>query len=985
MKQIMIIQNRYLARICLILLSILILGGNASGQQQGKLSVTGTVVDNNNNPLPGATLAVKGTSSGTITDPNGEFSLSCSRGDVLVVSFVGFKPQEIPVTTSVRLTIKLQEDYVALEEAVVVGIGYGTMRKSDLTGAIASVSAKDMKQGVISSAEQLLQGKVAGLTVVQGTGDPSGGASMRLRGGTSLTASNGPLVVVDGVPGVDFNTVQPSEIVSIDVLKDASASAIYGSRGANGVIIVTTNREDKGKSMEYNGYVAVGTVANHLDLLSADQWRKYVRDNNIAGAVDYGGNTDWQDELEQTSITHSHNISFSKSDEDGGHRVSFNYLNNEGIIKNSKLERFGISLSAHQYALKHKLKLEGGIHANKDQWDPIDGRIFERSYNLSPTIPVYDESGNFTSIAGTNYENPVEINEDRTARNSRYRILGYGKAELEIISGLKAVANVSYEYNSLQTRLYKPTYAVLEGVTDQGYGQHTLGDYNTKQLETYLTYEKEFNGGHKLNLLGGYSYLDNTYEGFGADRRGFDTDLFLYNNLAAGQDYRAGDVYSYKGEAKLISFYGRVNYSYLGKYMLTATLRDDGSSRFGDNDKWGLFPSASAAWRISDEPFMQGASNWLDNLKLRFGYGVTGNQDGIGEYKSLSIMGAGAASYYDAETGTWKQAYGPTQNPNPDLKWESTRQFNLGLDFSLFSRVDGTIEAYHKKTSDLLYTYEVPQPPYLVGTMLANVGDLTNKGIELTLNAGIMKKGDFSWDATLTLAHNKQEITKLSNQVYETDVIYSGSLHGLRGMSNQYAQVIKEGYPVGTFWGPKCSGLDEDGKFILENDGESRYLGNVQPKLSLGFNTSLSYKQFDLEVAAYGMFGQKVLDATDMSLYDPSRLPAQNVPDDFLTSGITSDPTYSSYWIENASFLRLQTLTIGYTFRTKNIGIKRCRIYVTGENLFVITGYDGVDPEVSTDGLDAPGIDMYYTDSSTYSGSPYPRPRTFSFGLNISF
>lgn len=976
MKHNNIINNIHLARICFILMGIMILGGNVSGQQQGTLSVTGIVADNDNNPLPGATIAVKGTTSGTITDPSGKFKLNCSQGDVLVISFVGFKPQEIQATSSASLTINLKEDYVALEEAVVVGIGYGTMRKSDLTGAIASVSADDMKKGIISSTEQLLQGKVAGLTVVQGSGDPSSGAVMRLRGGTSLTASNSPLVVVDGIPGVDINTVQPSEIISIDVLKDASAAAIYGSRGANGVIIVTTNRADKGKNAEYNGYVAVGTVANHLDLLSANQWRKYVRDNNIAGAVDYGGDTDWQDELEQTSITHAHNLSFSKADEDGGHRVSFNYLNNEGIVENSKLERFGISLSAHQYALKHKLKLEGGIHANKDKWNPVDYRIFERSYNLSPTIPVRDENGDFTSIAGTNYENPVEINTDRTARNSRYRLLGYGKAELEIISGLKAVANVSYEYNSLQVRLYKPTYAVLEGVTDQGYGQHTLGDYTTKQLETYLTYEKEFNGGHKLNVLGGYSYLDNTYEGFGAERRGFDTDLFIYNNLAAGQDYRAGDVYSYKGKSKLISFFGRVNYSYLGKYMLTATLRDDGSSRFGDNDKWGLFPSASVAWRISDEPFLEGTSNWLDHLKLRFGYGVTGNQDGIGEYKSLSIMGAGTASYYDAGTGTWKQSYGPTQNPNPDLKWESTRQFNIGLDFSMFSRLSGTLELYHKKTSDLLYTYEVPQPPYLVGTMLANVGDLTNKGIELTLNSNIMKKPDFSWDATLTLAHNKQEIKKLSNQVYETDVIYSGSLHGLRGMSNQYAQVIREGYPAGAFWGPKCSGLDEEGKFILENDGESQYLGNVQPKLSLGFSTSLSYKRFDLEVSAYGMFGQKVLNATAMSLNDPSRLPAQNVPDDFLSSGITSDPAYSDYWIENASFLRLQTLTLGYTINTKNIGIGRCRIYVTGENLFVISGYDGVDPEVSTDGLDAPGIDMF---------NYYPRPRTFSFGLNVSF
>lgn len=976
MKHKPMIKNMLIAQICIMLFASFLGIENTYAQQTTNITAKGIISDGEKNPLPGATIVIKGTTNGTVTNVDGTFELKCSIGNVLVVTYIGYISQQVTVNSSQTLTIILQEDYVTLGEIEVVGIGYGTMRKSDLTGAITSVTADDMKKGVVVSSEQLLQGKVAGLTVVQGTGDPTSGASLRLRGGTSLSASNGPLVVVDGIPGVDFNTVQPSEIVSIDVLKDASASAIYGSRGANGVIIVTTNRTKKGKIIEYNGYVAVGTVANHLDLLSANQWRGYVRENNIQGAVDYGADTNWQEELEQTSVSQSHNVSFSNVNEDGGYRLSFNYLSNEGIIKSSKLERLGASLTAHQYTLNKKLKLEGGIHANTDKWNPIDNRIFERSYNLSPVIPVYNEDGSFTAVAGTNYENPVEINSNRTADNTRYRLLGYGKAELEIIDGLKAVTTLSYEYNSMQVRLYKPTDAVLEGFTDKGYAQRTLGDYTTKQLEAYLTYETEFAGGHKLNVLGGYSYMDNTYEGFGAERRGFDSDLFLYNNLAAGQDYRTGDVYSYKGNSNLISFYARANYNYMGRYMFTATVRDDGSSRFGANNKWGLFPSASIAWRISDEAFMQVTSSWLNNLKLRVGYGITGNQDGIGEYKSLSILGAGGDSYYDAETDSWKQSYGPIQNPNPDLKWESTEQINIGLDFSLFSRLNGTLEVYSKKTSDLLYTYAVPQPPYLIGTMLANVGDLSNKGIELTLNSNIMKHENFSWDATLTLAHNKQEIDKLSNQIYETDVIYSGSLHNLRGMSNQFSQVIKEGYAVGTFWGPKCLGLNENGEFILENDGEAQELGNVQPKLSLGFSTKFNYKKFDLEISTYGMFGQKVLNASAMSLNDPGRLPAQNVPDDFLSSGITSDPTFSDYWIEDASFLRLQTLTLGYTFNTKNFGLNRCRIYVTGENLFVITGYSGIDPEVGIDGLDAPGIDMF---------NYYPKPRTFSFGLNVSF
>ncbi|WP_010416917.1 SusC/RagA family TonB-linked outer membrane protein [Anaerophaga thermohalophila] len=943
--------------------------------QEDNIDVTGVIVDEQGEPLPGASVFIAGTTTGTISDVNGHFEIVASVGSQLIVSFVGFEKEVIDVTSSMELPIRitLTPSMVTLDEAVVVAVGYGTMRKTDLTGSIASVASEDLKKGVINSTEQVLQGRVAGLAVVQGSGDPASGATLRLRGGTSLTASNNPLIVVDGIPGVDINTVQPSEIKSIDVLKDASATAIYGSRGANGVIIITTNRDETEGVLEYSGYVAIGEVANQLDLLSANQWRQYVRENNIAGAVDYGGDTDWQKELQQTSISQSHAISFSNGTENSGYRASVNYLENEGVIKTTKLERIGASLSGYQYGLDGKLKVEAGLHANRDEWHPLNYMIFERSYNLSPVIPVRDENGEFTNISGTNYENPVEILQNRTADDKRDRLLAYLKAELEILPGLKSITNLSYEYNSHKGNLYIPSYAVITGRTDDGYGQKSLGEYKNQQLETYLNYERVMDI-HRFNLLAGYSYLENIYEGFGAERRGFDTDLFLYNNLAAGQDFRAGDVYSYKGSAKLVSFFGRANYTLHGKYMFTGTIRRDGSSRFGENNKWGVFPSGSIAWRLSDESFMDWSEQWLDNLKLRVGYGVTGNQEGIGEYKSLPLLGVGSEMYYDAESEKWKQSYGPIQNANPDLKWESTEQINIGLDFAIKNRIIGSLEVYQKKTSDLLYTYEVPQPPYLVGTMLANVGDLSNKGVELTIDANIMSGKDFNWDTNLTLSSNHQEIDKLSNQAYETDIIYSGSLHSLRGMSNQFSQIIKEGYPVGTFWGYKCSGLDENGAFILGE--EKTELGNAQPKLNLGFGMSFTYKKFDASFSTYGMFGQKVLNATAMSMNDPNRLPAQNVPDDFLKSGITSDPTFSDYWIENASFLRLQTATLGYSLPVETLGFSNARIYVTGENLFVITGYSGVDPEVNIGGLESPGIDMF---------NYYPKPRTISFGVNISF
>lgn len=963
----------------LFLLALFIMSQQAFAQD---ISVTGTVTDTNKEPLTGVSIKVAGTSLGTVSDLDGHFTLSCPAGSTLDVSYIGFMNQKLPAQKN--MTIVLSEDAVALQEAVVVSIGYGTMRKSDLTGAIASVSQNDLRQGVITSAEQLLQGKVAGLSVSQGSGDPAVGATMRLRGGTSLSAANAPLVVIDGIPGVDMNTVQPSEILSIDVLKDASAAAIYGSRGANGVVIVTTSRAASGvekHTIEYNGFVAVGSVAKNMDLLSANQWRGYVRDNNVTSAIDYGANTDWQKELQRTAISQSHNLFFTNVNKNSGFSASMLYLDSEGIIDNSGLERLAGSLAAHQYGFDKHLKLEMGMTGSVDKWNPIDTRIFERAANLNPTVPVKDQNGNYTSIGGTNTENPVELNNNRFADDSRYRFLGYGKIEVELMKGLKATANGSYEYNSAQRRFYLPTYAMMEGQAEKGRGERTLADYRNMQLETFVNYDTHINTNHDLNFLAGYSYLNNMYEGFGATRRGFDTDAFLYNNLAAGGDYRAGDVYSYKGESSLVSFYGRANYNYMGRYMATATLRNDGSSRFGKNHKWGLFPSMSLAWRVSDEAFMQGATGWLDNLKLRLGYGVTGNQDGIGEYKSLSLLGADGASYYDATTGTWKKSYAPVQNVNPDLKWESTTQYNIGVDFGLFRRINATVEVYYKQTNDLLWTYPVPQPPNLVGTMLANVGTLSNKGVELSLNGNIMQGKDFSWDANFNISYNKQNIDKLSNESFQESGLKSGSLHGLRGLSGVYSQIIKEGLPAGAFHGPRCLGLDEEGKYVLNTDADGKpideYLGSAQPKVNLGFAMSANYKDFDMSVATYGMFGQKVLNATYMSMYDPTRLPAQNVPDDFLTSGIKSDPVFSDYWVEDGSFFRLQTLTVGYTIKyLKKLGLNKVRVYATGENLFTITGYSGVDPEVNTSGLESPGIDRF---------NFYPRPRTFSFGLNVAF
>lgn len=459
-------------RTSIVLLILMLMLGSLTFAQTKKL-VSGTVKDGTGAGLPGATVAEQGGGNSTLTDGEGRFVIETQVGKTLSISFIGFVTENVAVTADTsEINTVLQEDATTLKEVEIVSVGYGTQKRSDLTGAISSVSEKNLNKGNLTSTELVLQGKVAGLSLVRGSGDPAAGASLRLRGGTSLSASNNPLIVVDGIPGVDINSVQPSDIKTIDVLKDASATAIYGSRGANGVIIITTKGTSKGFSVQYSGITGVGFAQNHVDLLSANQWRQYVRENNVQDAIDYGGNTDWQKELEQTAFSHNHTLSINSGKEFGGVRASINYFNNEGLIKTTGMERVATNLSMYQYALEKRLKFDVGLFANIDKWHPLDYRIFERAFNLNPTIPVYNPDGSFTQVGGTLYENPVELMTNRDSDNTRHRLLGYFKTEIELFDGLKANGNFSLEHNATKTGIYKPSYAMLEGMTEKGYGQH---------------------------------------------------------------------------------------------------------------------------------------------------------------------------------------------------------------------------------------------------------------------------------------------------------------------------------------------------------------------------------------------------------------------------------------------------------------------------------------------------------------------------------
>jgi TonB-dependent starch-binding outer membrane protein SusC len=968
----------------------ILLSNHAEGFLAQKIQVTGKVVSSDKQePLPGVVVTVKGTSVGSVTDLDGNFKVDVpDENAVLVFQYVGYLNEEVLVGTNRNITVSLVMDITNLDEVVVVG--YGTMRKGDLTGAIASVNADDLNKGVITTTEQVLQGKVAGLTVLKGSGDPTAGATMRLRGATSLSASSTPLVVVDGIPGVDINTVAPSDIESIDVLKDASSAAIYGSRGANGVIIITTKKPKSGKKVEYNSSAAWGWVSNHIDMLTADEYRALPEKDPKIKIKDFGGNTDWVRAMEQRGFTQSHDISLSTGNEDGGMHAAINYLDSKGVIITSNLKRIGLNVNGYTYGLNKKLRIELGTHTTFDSYHPVNYSFFEHAYNQNPTLPIKDSNGVYYGSTAIRDRTPIEELKTDIHDNTTKRILGYAKAELEFIDGLKGVVSLSDEYNSRQERIYVPK--TSQRAQDGQIAQRGLNDYNTQQLESYLNYTKDFNGAHHLNMMGGYSYLNTVYEDLMARTRDFITDITEYNSLQSGKTINSGDVTSKKYENTMVSFYGRLNYSYKGKYVITATLRRDGSSKFGINKKWGTFASYAFAWNVSDEAFMASTKGWLNNLKLRVGYGETGSQDAIPQYSTLALYSSGSGKYYNPLTNAWESSYSISQNSNPYLKWESTTQVNAGIDFSIFDRLRGTVEVYNKITNGLIYKYDVPTPPYPYGQMLANVGNLSNKGVELTLNTYLLKTNDFQWDVDLSLAKNKLVVDKLSNDQFKTDKIMMGDLIGINGLTNAQAQILYEGGSVGTFWLQECSGLDTNGKFLNVNgdvlsskdDSLKKDMGNAQPKLTVGLSTRLSYKKWDLNISTYGIFGQKVYNATAMVLYDYSRIPTYNAPSDYLEKGIKSAPTMSSYWLEDASFFRIQSVSLGYTFEMKNAYISRLRLYASGENLLVFTKYSGIDPEINIENaggvvpaaLNNPGIDRF---------NMYPRARTFSLGLNVTF
>ena len=973
--------------------SILLCSTAAMAQSQK----SGVIKDANGEPLIGVTVLEQGTSNGTVTDVNGRYTLKTTKPNAkLKVSYIGYESQVITPGQSVTLSA----NDATLNEVVVVG--YGTMRRKDVTSSITTVNAKDLDKGVYTDPAQMLQGKVAGL-VISSSGDPNGSSSITLRGSSSLREGEAmqPYYVIDGIPGMDISMVAPDDIESIDVLRDATATAIYGSKAANGVIIITTKKGNEGKTnVSYNGYVAFDNALKTLDMASAAELR-------ASGEVveDEGANTDWQDEVLRTGVSHNHNLSISGGNKQTKYIASLNYIDHDGVIRGTEMNRVNGRALITTKVLKDRLTLSAGINAMRGVHKGVpvgqNGEsVLDAMNYYSPTNPVRNEDGSwFKSDIGSQNYNPLSmINED--SNEFEWRRMQYiGKASLDIIDGL--VLNANYSYNNKQKvySYYNSSLSQLPYGGTKGKAHRDTRMGHDQTFETYLNYDLTLAKVHKLSLMAGYSWEERVNnDGFGVSVYNFYNDQLGFKNLAYGNFINGmSDVDSGVEEiVRNISFYGRANYSYDGKYLLQATVRRDGSSVFGANNRWGTFPSVSAAWNIAEESFMK--DGIFDQLKLRAGYGVSGNALGFGAYSAYTLFGLNSGSSFTYNGVTYSKIEA-TQNGNKDLKWETTKMFNVGVDFAfLDSRLSGSIEFYSKKTSDLIWSYDVSTNIYPVGYMNANVGDITNTGIELTINAVPVKTKDFTWQTTVNLAHNKNKVKKLSNKKFSVDYKDWGDPNIGGISSNGEVERIKEGESLGTFWTYEWAGYNDHGQSTYyvhdattgERTGEvtttpekkdKTKVGCALPKVTYGWNNTLTYKKWALTAFFQGNIGNKIMNATRAHYSNKALLSAgKNVLADALKDKyFTSDNTYyypSDRYLENGSFFRLSTLSLAYTFDNFDGWLKSVQVYGTAKNVFTITGYKGLDPDINLGGLE-PGLDKRETF--------YPHTRSFILGVKVNF
>lgn len=981
-----------------------------------KTEVSGVVLDDKGIPLPAANVLEKGTTNSVTTDFDGKFKFSASnKNATLIVSYMGFEDLTLKLDeTKTNYSIKLQPTTNSLEQVVVVGYGKGS--RKNLTTSVTSVKAEDLNRGAISDVGQLLQGKVSGLNI-SSSGDPTKTASVVLRGASTLNSSQGPFYVIDGIPGVDISVISPDDIATIDVLKDAAATAIYGNRAANGVIMVTTKKGSKGKTqIAYNGYMGWEEVSNNLDMMNADQLRDFTTKNNLnfTPENDKGANTNWQKEILRSgrAASSSHNLSMSGGGDHGNYTASITSLNKEGVMLKSDFSRIIARLSVEQFAFDDKVKFGLNVTNSSTKYQNVPQRntVLLQAASYLPVSPVRNANGSFfENFTSPGYFNPVALIEHGTDETKTENLVGNLTAEVKLPFGFTYNLNLAHQrlttshgefydsyysqYNS--ANFYNnPDPPLTKALVNFGVNGSALrNSYETRNniIESFLTWDKTF-GEHKIKAVAGYSWQENTLgDGFQATTTNFPVDNVGYNNLALsnytsvnGYVVNFGDSKAYQ-KTRLIAYFGRVNYNYKDKYLLQGSIRRDGGSMFGENNQWGYFPSVGGAWRVDKEGFMKNQSFFSD-LKFRGSWGVTGNSSGFNAYTAQFISGSLGTFYYN---GQQIGAYGPNQAANPDLKWEKTATTNIGVDFAILKgKVTGSVDVYDKKTTDMIFNYNVNPVLVPVGSIVANGGTMSNKGIEVSLSTTPVKTANFSWTTNLNLAHNKNEIVKLTSPFF----VGGDSIRRVQpdggGQTGSTLQIFKEGKPLGQFFTLKYAGKNADGvsQYYDKNGAltttplngvDYHYAGSAQPKLLVGWANNFQYKKFDLSIFFRGVFGNKIFNATRADLFRPSTAMTNNI---LVDAGNESPNDLNSYkysdrFIEDGSYVRLDNMTLGYNFGKVGRYISSVRIYQTVNNVFVITKYRGIDPEVEQGGT-APGVD---------SNNFYPKTRTYMFGVNVIF
>ncbi len=925
-----------------------------------------------------------GSTEGVITDVDGLYSIRVTPQSQLEVSYLGYQSQTVAVGARTIIDVMLESDTKVIDDVVV--IGYGSTTKKELTGSVSSIKADELNRGTFSDAMGMLQGKVAGLSIVNPNGaNPDGDYEILLRGTNTLSAGQGPLLIIDGVAGADIQNINFQEIESIDVLKDGSAAAIYGTRGTNGVIIITTKRAKAGTTeVVYDGQTTVGTVASRAMPMSTEEYISTINTYRPElSSYIYDGDTDWFDEITQTPVSHKHNLSISGGSKEFSHHTSLNYENTDGLQRNNSTEKMMARINIRQDLLEGWLNLDYNLNLVHRKSNPANTSAFTQAFTHNPTEPVYDDSnpdaGGYSLTSAMEYYNPVAMVDEYSAEKISDNYGANIRATINIlpIEGLKWDNFVSLSRQNYESRKYYSRYYPSLIGTD---GQASIENYieSDKQFESTLNYVTSFDK-HSIQGLLGYTYQYSYYTSAYMCNTGYDFDNNLTNNIGSGTGLQAGtaDMTSYKEDNTYIGAFARFMYNYDDKYLLSASIRRDGSSRFGDDNKWGWFPAVSAGWRVSKEEFMSDAT-WITDLKVRAGVGVTGNQD-FSSYKSLMVMATSGQFYYNGE---WINTYAPASNANPDLQWEKKTETNIGVDMAVLdNRLSFTVDYYKRVTSDLLYDYSVPTPPYVYSTLFTNVGTVSNQGIELAIFATPYLRKNFKWNTSFTASRNTNMLDKFTNDEFTNGTYKVGWSSGAAA----YTQRLIEGQSLGTFYGPVYLGTDTNGEDILKNqdaDGsvnedDWEVIGCAYPDVQLGWSNTFTYKNFDLNFSLRASIGGDVLNSYAMEYENLSSIGIRNIAANWLeqTDYTSTTYKYSSKYIEDASYLKLDNISIGYQWRFVDSLIKGLKLSATVQNVWCITGYTGVDPEVSLTGL-APGIE---------SMSYYPTTTNFTLGVKVNF